>query len=134
MGHALRETSRAPDWSFHTSSELNAVRLEQPNRKGMEPGWIAVDVSHKIHQTLSKMANYIHGYRIIKDISDGEMFLRIKPKVRYTALRHLLEHMLHQWTVSKHVGNASFASTGSMGNNSALNIVDHIYRYRRIQR
>ena len=58
------------------------------------------------------------------------MFLRIKPKVRYAALRHALENTLHQWTISKNLGNVSFTSTRSMGNKSASNIVDHIYRYR----
>jgi len=131
IGRVLRESSRAPDWSFYDCSEEDIICLQQPNRKGMEPAWIDVQISEEICTKLSEMANYIHGYRIIKDMINDAVYLRLKPKVRYSALRHVLDHMLHQWIVSKRVGSASFASTGSIGNKSAPNIVDHIYRYLR---
>src|SRR5271154_646120 len=45
----------------------------------------------------SRVDAHYFGYRIIPEYIDGKVALRMKPKIRYGALRHTLEMTLHMW-------------------------------------
>jgi len=116
--HALGEKSREPDWSFHSSSMSQwAAVLERPIvGDDCTTEWSELtDIPETVLQKFSTMANYIHGYRIAKDFNYDIIYLGIKPKVRYGALRHVFEHSLHRWGLSNNLGKDSFAYTGPIG-------------------
>ena len=116
--HSLGDSSREPDWSFQLSSFDDWTSLQRPTN-GLEDtneDWVELEnISETVYQKFPTIANYIHGYRIVKDFNHGTIYLGIKPKVRYGALRHVFEHTLHRWGLSNNLGKDSFASTGSIG-------------------
>jgi hypothetical protein len=115
--HSLGDSGREPDWSFQPSEFDPWPRLHRPSLEEDDTNedWLELDISEKVYQKFATIANYIHGYRIVKDFNDGTIYLGIKPKVRYGALRHVFEHTLHLWGLSNNLGKDSFASTGSFG-------------------
>ena len=116
--HSLGDSSREPDWSFQPSKFGPWYSLERPaiEDDNTNEDWVELEnMSETIYQKFPTIANYIHGYRILKDFYNGAIYLGIKPKVHYSALRHVFEHTLHRWGLSNNLGKDYFASTGSIG-------------------
>jgi hypothetical protein len=115
--HSLGDSSREPDWSFQPSEDpWTCLQRPATGDEDTNEVWLALaNIPETVYQKFPTIANYIHGYRIVKDFNDGRIWLGIKPKVRYGALRHVFEHTLHRWALSNNLGKDSFASTGSIG-------------------
>ena len=115
--HSLGDSGREPDWSFQPKFAPWTV-LQRPTHgeEDTNEDWLQLaNTPETVYQKFKTIANYIHGYRIVKDFNDGTVYVAIKPKVRYGALRHVFEHTLHRWGLSCNLGKDSFASTGSIG-------------------
>ena len=114
--NALARTSREPDWSFQPCEEDYCLYLQQLQNGTDGEQWVKLHIPQKIYERFSGIANYIHGYRVIKDfLEGGSICVSIKPKIRYSALRHVLEYSLHNWAISNNLGNELFSSSGPIG-------------------
>jgi hypothetical protein len=109
-------TGREPDWSFHPGDgEAYGFHLQQLRNGTDGREWVPLHFPQIVYEKFSGIANYIHGYRVIKDFIDGRVCVYIKPKIRYSALRHVLEYSLHNWAISNNLGNELFSSSGPIG-------------------
>src|ERR1700685_3486640 len=116
--HSLGDLSREPDWSFQPSKFDPEPNLYRPatGDEAVNEEWVELaNIPETVYQKFPTIANYIHGYRIVKHFNCGGVLLGIKPKVRYGALRHVFEHSLHRWGLSNNLGKDWFASSGSIG-------------------
>ena len=112
---ALEGTDREPDWSFQPCEISYGVYLQQLQNGTDGKEWVDLHFPQKVYEKFFGIANYIHGYRVIKDFIGGRICVCIKPKIRYGALRHVLEYSLHNWAISHNLGNELFSSSGPIG-------------------
>jgi hypothetical protein len=114
--HELEGTGREPDWSFQPCEDSYGFYLHQPQNGTDGKEWVDLHCPRKVYEKFSGIANYFHGYRVIKDFADGgSVCVSMKPKIRYSALRHILEYSLHNWAISNNLGNELFSSSGPIG-------------------
>jgi hypothetical protein len=113
--NTLRGTCREPDWSFQPCEDNFAFYLRQLQNGTDGEEWVNVHSPQKVYEKFSGIANYIHGYRVIKDLADGDICVSIKPKIRYSALRHVFEYSLHNWAISNDLGNELLSFSGPIG-------------------
>ena len=58
------------------------------------------------YEALSHVSVHSFGFRITPEYIDGQVAIRMKPKIRYAALRHSLDMTLHMWSVD-HTNDAN---------------------------
>jgi hypothetical protein len=77
--------------------DVNEIYFVTENRRFKTNHPIKFDKND--YETLSHVSVHCFGFRITPEYIDGKVMVRVKPRIRYAALRHSLEMALHMWSV-----------------------------------
>ena len=120
LEYTLRKRIREPDWSFGIMpDELMLHSMSGLVLVDGKPEWTSpMEFSKETYEYFATHSpNYVLGFRLVKEyyssLISSTVYVEIKPKIRYKAIRHELDHALHRWTRENQLD--AFESTGPMG-------------------
>ena len=120
LEYSLRKRIREPDWSFGIMpDELMLHSMSGLVLVDGKPEWTSpMEFSKETYEYFATHSpNYVLGFRLVKEYScwssSSSLYVELKPKIRYKAIRHALEHALHRWARENKLD--AFESTGPIG-------------------
>jgi hypothetical protein len=120
LEYSLRKRIQEPDWSFglmpdelYIHSMCGLVMVDG------KPEWTSpMNFSKETYEYFATHSpNYVLGFRLVKEhycfSSSSFLNVELKPKIRYKAIRHAMDHALDRWAEENQLD--AWESTGPMG-------------------